>query len=144
MQIRKQDVPKTAFRTCFGHYEFLVMPFGLTDAPTSFMMLMDTVLCPYFGKFVVVFLDDILVYSRTHKEHKGHLHLVLELLRQHWLFAKESKCVFFAKEIQYVGHIISAKGMRMDPEKVEAILKWPTPRNLQELQIFLGMSGFYQ
>lgn len=105
---------------------------------------MDTVLHPYLGKFVVVFLDDILVLSTTRKEHKEHLRLVFELLRQHSLFGKERKCVFFAKEIQYLGHIISAKGMRMDPKKVEAILRWPTPKKLQELQIFLGMFGFYR
>ena len=87
------------FRTRFGHYEFLVMPFGLTNAPASFMMLMDTVLHPYLGKFVVVFLDDILVYSKTRKKHKEHLRSVFELLRQHSLFVKESKCVFFAEEI---------------------------------------------
>ena len=111
VRIREQDVPKTEFRTRFGHYEFLVMPFGLTNAPASFMTLMDTVLRPYLGKFIVVFLDDIFVYSKTCKEHKEHLRLVFELLRQHSLFAKESKCVFFAEEIQYLGHIISAKGM---------------------------------
>ena len=122
VRIREQDVPKTAFRTRFGHYEFLVMPFGLTNAPASFMMLMDTVLRPYLGKFVVVFLYDILVYSKTRKEHKEHLRLVFELLRQHLLFAKKSKCEFFAEEIQYLGHIISAAGMQMDPEKVDAIL----------------------
>ena len=108
------------------------------------MTLMDTVLRPYLRKFVVVFLDDILVYSKTRKEHKEHLCSVFELLRQHLLFAKESKCVFFAEEIQYLGHIISAKGMRMDPEKVDAILKWPAPKTLQELKIFLDMSGFYR
>lgn len=108
VRIREQDIPKTAFRTRFGHYKFLVMRFGLTNAPTPFMTLMDTVLCPYLEKFIVVFLDNILVYSQTHKEHKEHLRSVFELMRQHALFAKESKCVFFAKEIQYLGHIISA------------------------------------
>ena len=126
--IWEQDVPKTAFWTCFGHYKFLVMPFGLTNALALFMTLMDTLLHPYLGKFIVVFLDDILVYSKTRKEHTKHLHSVFELLRQHLLFAKESKCVFFAEEIQYPDHIISAKGMQMDPEKVDAILKWQVGR----------------
>ena len=91
--------PKPRFELFFGHYEFLVMPFGLTNAPASFMTLMDTVLSPYLGKFVVVFLDDILMYSKTRKEHKEHLRSMFELLRQHLLFAKESKCVSFAEEI---------------------------------------------
>ena len=99
VHIREQDVPKTAFRTRFGHYEFLVMPFGLTNAPALFMMLMDTVLRPYLGKFVVVFLDDILVYNKTCKEHTEHLRSVFTLLRQHLLFVKERKCVFFSEEI---------------------------------------------
>ena len=123
MRIREQDIPKTAFRTRFTHYEFLVMPLGLTNAPALFMTLMDSVLCTYLGKFVVLFLEDILVYSKTRKEHKEHLRSVFELLRQHSLFAKESKCVFFAEEIQYLGHIIFAKGMRMDPEKVWTLRK---------------------
>ena len=120
------------------------MPFGLTNAPTLFMTLMDIVLHLYLGKIVLVFLDDILMYSKTHKEHKEHLRLMFELLRQHSLFVKERKCVFFAEKIQYLGHIISTKGMWMDPKKVEAILRWLAPRNLQELQIFLGMSSFYK
>ena len=131
--IREQDVPKTTFWTCFGHYKFLVMHFGLTNAPTLFMMLMNIVLRPYLEKFVVVLLDDILVYNKTCKEHSQHLRSVFELLHQHLLFAKESKCVFFAKEIQYLGNIIFAKEMQMDPKKVDAILKWPTPKNLYGL-----------
>ena len=125
MRIKEQDVPKITFRTCFGHYyEFLVMPFGLTNAPVLFMTLMDTMLRPYLGEFIVFFLDDILMYSKTYKEHTKHLHSVFELLRQHLLFAKERKCVFFVdEEIQYLGHIISAKGIRMDPEKVDAIIR---------------------
>ena len=115
-----------------------------TNAPAFFMTSMDTMLRPYLGKFIVVFLDDILVYSKTRKEHIEHLRSVFELLQNHLLFAKESKCVFFTKEIQYLGHIIFAKGMRVDPEKEDAILKWPTPKNLQKLQIFLGMLGFYR
>ena len=142
--IEPSDVPKNAFRTRFGHYEFLVMPFGLTNAPAMFMTLMDIVLRPFLGKFVVVLLDDILVYSRSKEEHLNHLRQVFEVLCEHQLYAKDSKCEFFKIEIHYLGHIISNEGIRMDPEKVDAILKWPHPRNLQELQMFLGLAGFYR
>ena len=132
VRIREQDVPKIMCWTHFGHYEFLVLPFDLTNAPTSFMTLMDIVLRPYLEKFVVVFLYDILMYSMTCKEHKEHLRSMFKLLQQHLLFAKKSKCFFFAKEIQYLGHIISVKGMQMDLEKVDAILRWPAPKTLQQ------------
>ena len=121
--IEPSDVPKMAFCTHFGHYEFLVMPFGLTNAPATFMKLMDTVLRPLLGKFVVVFLDDILVYSHSKEEHLNHLSQVFEALREHQLYAKNSKCEFFKTEIDYLGHIISNEGIRMDPKKVDAILK---------------------
>ena len=135
-------MPKMAFCTCFGYYEFLVMPFGLTNAPITFMTLMDTVFRPFLGKFVVVFLDDILFYSRSEEEYLNHLRQVFEVLREHQLYAKDSKCEFLKTEIHYLGHIISNEGIRMDPKKVDAILKWPHPRNLQELQMFLGLAGF--
>ena len=141
--IEPSDVPKTTFHTCFGHYEFLVMPFGLTNAPATFMTLMDTVLRPFLGKFVVVFLDDIWVYSCFEEEHLNHLRQVFEVLQEHQLYAKDSKCEFFKTKTHYLGHIISNKGIRMDPEKVDAILKWPHPCNLQELQMFLRLTGFY-
>ena len=144
VRIQPQDVPKTAFRTRFGNYEFLVMPFGLTNAPATFMTLMDRVLRPYLGNFVVVFLDDILIYSRSEEEHLEHLRLVFELLRAHKLYAKESKCEFFKEQVHYLGHIISNKGIMMDPDKVDAIVRWPHPTNLEELQIFLGLAGFYR
>ena len=134
----------TVFRTCFGHFEFLVMPFGLSNAPATFMTLMDIVLRPFLGKFVVFFLDDILVYNRSEEEHLNHLRQVFEVLREHQLYAKDSKCEFFKTEIHYLGHIISNEGIRMDLEKVDAILKWPHPRNLQELEMFLRLAGFYR
>ena len=121
VRIRTQDVSKTAFQTRFGHYEFLVMPFGLTNAPATFMTLMDSVLRPYLGKFVVVYLDDILIYSRSLEEHLDHLKKVFELLRAHKLYAKESKCEFCRTQIHYLGHLISAEGLQMDPSKVEVI-----------------------
>ena len=135
-------MPKMVFRTCFGHYEFLVMPFGLTNALATFMTLMDTVLQPFLGKFVVVFLDDILVYSRSEEEHLNHLRQVFKILQEYQLYAKDSKCEFFKTEIHYLGHIISNEVIRMDPEKVDAILKLSHARNLQELQMFLGLAGF--
>ena len=120
------------------------MPFGLTNAPATFMTLMDSVLRPYLGKFVVVFLDDILIYNRSPQEHIEHLKKVFDLLRKSKLYAKESKCDFFKTEIHYLGHMISAEGLKMDPAKIEVILQWPHPRNVEELQIFLGMAGFYR
>ena len=105
---------------------------------------MDSVLRPYLGKFVVVFLDDILVYSRSKEEHFEHLRLVFDLLRANQLYAKESKCEFFKTQIHYLGHIITDEGVMMDPVKVEEILRWPPPRNMEEVQIFLGLAGFYR
>ena len=109
------------------------MPFGLTNAPSTFMALMDSVLRPYLGKFVIVFLGDILVYSVTLDEHKEHLRKVFQLLRENSLYAKKSKCEFFKDSIQYLGHVISAKGIAMDASKVDAILRWPAPRTMEEL-----------
>ncbi|MCO5599478.1 hypothetical protein L7F22_053582 [Adiantum nelumboides] len=122
VRILSEDISKTAFRTRFGHFEFLVMPFGLTNAPTTFMTLMDSVLRPYLGKFTVVFLDDILNYSKTKDEHIEHLQLVFEQLQTHALYAKTSKCNFFQTEIHYLGHVISYSGIKMDTDKVIAIL----------------------
>ena len=127
VRINADDIPKTAFRTRFGHYEFLVLPYGLTNAPTTFMTLMDSVLRPYLGKFVIVFLDDILVYSKTLEEHLEHLRKVFQLLRENALYAKDSKCKFLKDSIQYLGHVISAEGIAMDASKVDAIVRWPVP-----------------
>ncbi|KAD3640990.1 hypothetical protein E3N88_30213 [Mikania micrantha] len=123
VRVNEEDVPKTAFRTRYGHYEFLVMPFGLTNAPAVFMDLMNRVCKPYLDKFIIVFIDDILVYSRTKQEHEGHLRMLLELLRQEKLYAKFSKCEFWLREVQFMRHVINDKGIQVDPTKVEAVMR---------------------
>ena len=115
-------MPKTAFRTRYGRYEFLVMPFGLTNAPAVFMDLMNRVFRPYVDQFVVVFIDDIVVYSKDAREHEQHLRVVLETLREKTLYAKLSKCDFWLKEVSFLGHIVSAKGIRVDPARTEAVV----------------------
>ena len=122
LQVKDVDVPKTAFRTRYGHYEFLVMSFGLTNAPTAFMDLMNRVFHPYLDQFVVVFIDEILVYSKDTQEHEQHLRIVLQILREKKLFAKLSKCDFLLKEVSFLGHIMSAEGIRVDLAKVEAMV----------------------
>ena len=117
MRIKDEDIHKIAFRMRYGHYEFVVVPFGLTNAPATFMCLMNSVFSRYLDKFVLVFLDDILVYSKNEKEHEDHLRLTLQVLREHQLYAKLRKCDFYRDRIQYLGHIISEEGIFVDPEK---------------------------
>ena len=136
-------MPKTTFRTRYDHYEFLVMPFGLTNAPT-FMDLMNRVFRPYVDQFVVVFIDDILVYSKDAHEHEQHLKIVLQTLREKKLYAKLSKCDFWLKEVSFLGHIVSAEGIRVDPIKIEAVVNWKPPRNVIEVRSFLGLAGYYR
>ncbi|GJS94069.1 putative reverse transcriptase domain-containing protein [Tanacetum coccineum] len=138
LRVREQDISKTAFRTRYGHYEFLVMPFGLTNAPAVFMDLMNRIFHEYLDKFVIVFIDDILVYSKSEEEHERHLRIVLEILRQKKLYAKFSKCEFWLQQVAFLGHIVSADGIIMDPSKVEAITKWPRPTTVTEVRSFLG------
>ena len=118
MKIREQDIPKTAFTTRYGLYEYTVLSFGLTNAPAYFMSMMNKVFMEFLDKFVVVFIDDILVYSKNEEEHKEHLRLVLEKLREHQLYANFSKCVFWLKEVTFLGHVISREGIAVDPTKV--------------------------
>ncbi|GJZ61815.1 putative reverse transcriptase domain-containing protein [Tanacetum coccineum] len=133
LRVREQDISKTAFRTRYGHYEFLVMPFGLTNAPAVFMDLMNRIFHEYLDKFVIVFIDDILVYSKSEEEHEQHLRIVLEILRQKKLYAKFSKCKFWLQQVAFLGHIVSADGIIMDPSKVEAITKWPRPTTVTKV-----------
>ncbi|KAK9055581.1 hypothetical protein SSX86_026665 [Deinandra increscens subsp. villosa] len=144
LKVKEEDVPKTAFRTRYGHYEFLVMPFGLTNAPAAFMDLMNRVCRPMLDRSVIVFIDDILVYSRSEEEHAEHLREVLEKLRAERLFAKFSKCAFWLKEVQFLGHVIGAEGIMVDPSKIEAVTKWERPRNPTEVRSFLGLAGYYR
>ncbi|KAA3461332.1 RNA-directed DNA polymerase-like protein [Gossypium australe] len=127
LRVKDPDVPKTTFRTSYGHYEFLVMPFSLTNALAMFMYLMNRIFNPYLDRFVVVFIDDILVYSRDKNEHAEHLRIVLQTLREKQLYAK----------------FISDEGVKMDPSKILAIFNWKTPKNLSEVQSFLGLAGYY-
>ncbi|GJR93714.1 putative reverse transcriptase domain-containing protein [Tanacetum coccineum] len=120
LRVREEDIPKTAFRTRYGHYEFQVMPFGLTNAPAVFMDLMNRVCKPYLDKFVIVFIDDILIYSRNEEEHASHLRIILELLRKEKLYAKFSKCDFWIHIVQFLGHLIDNQGLHVDPAKIEA------------------------
>ncbi|GJR80232.1 pol protein [Tanacetum coccineum] len=144
LRVREQDISKTAFRTRYGHYEFLVMPFGLTNAPAVFMDLMNRIFHEYLDKFVIVFIDDILVYSKSEEEHERHLRIVLEILRQKKLYAKFLKCEFWLQQVAFLGHIVSADGIIMDPSKVEAITKWPRPTTVTEVRSFLGLAGYYR
>ncbi|KAK1408323.1 hypothetical protein QVD17_39992 [Tagetes erecta] len=144
LRIHEEDIPKTAFRTRYGHYEFMVMPFGLTNAPAAFMDLMNRVCIPYLDRFVIVFIDDILIYSKTKSEHERHLRLVLELLQTERLYAKFSKCEFWLKEVQFLGHIVSEKGIHVDPAKIEAVKSWIAPKSPTEVRSFLGLAGYYR
>ena len=144
LRICPKYVHKTAFRTRYEHYEFLVMPFGLTNASAVFMDMMNRIFREYLDKFVVVFIDDILIYSETEEEHRDHLKIVLEKLRKEKLYAKFKKCEFWLKEVAFLGHIISGKGIQVDPQKIEAIMKWPQPTNITEIRSFLGLAGYYR
>ena len=144
LRVKGVDVPKTAFRTRYDHYEFLVMPFGFTNAPTAFMDLMNRVFRPYVDQFVVVFINDILVYSKDAQEHEQHLRIVLETLREDRLYAKLSKCDFWLKEVSFLGRIVSAEGIRMEPIKIKAIVNWKPPRIVTEVRSFLGLTGYYR
>ncbi|RDX81025.1 Retrovirus-related Pol polyprotein from transposon 17.6, partial [Mucuna pruriens] len=144
IRVKEEDIPKTAFRTRYGHYEYLVMPFGVTNAPAIFMDYMNIIFHPYLDKFVVVFIDDILVYSKTREEHEEHLKVVLQVLRDKQLYAKLSKCDFWLEEVSFLGHVISRGGIGVDPSKVEVVLKWETPKSVSEIRSFLGLAGYYR
>ncbi|XP_074324181.1 uncharacterized protein LOC141661100 [Apium graveolens] len=133
-----------AFRTRYGHYEFLVMAFGLMNAPAAFMDLMNRVFKVHLDKFVIVFIDNILVYSKTEADHEEHLRIVLEVLRKERLYANFSKCEFWLTEVRFLGHIVGSEGIRVDPEKIEAIMNWEAPKTPTEVGSFIGLAGFYR
>jgi hypothetical protein len=144
LKIRATDIPKTAFITRFGLYEYMVMSFGLTNAPAYFMYLMNKVFMEYLDQFMVVFIDNILIFSKNEEEHDEHLRLVLQKLRENQLYAKLSKCKFWLKEVSFLGHIISEGGISVDPSKVESVLSWNAPQNVSDIQSFLGLAGYYR
>jgi hypothetical protein len=144
LKIKSEDIPKTAFRTRYGHYEFLVMPFGLTNAPAVFMDLMNRVFHEYLDRFVIVFIDDILVYSKSLEEHEDHLRIVLQILRDKKLYAKLKKCEFWLNQVVFLGHVVSKDGITVDPSKIEAVVSWDRPTNVSEVRSFLGLAGYYR
>jgi hypothetical protein len=144
LKIRVEDIPMTAFTSKYGLYEFTVMSFGLTNTLVYFMYLMNKVFMDYLDKFVVVFIDDILVFSRSEEEHEEHLRFVLQKLREHQLYAKFSKCDFWLKEVSFLGHIITDGGIAVDPSKVRDVLNWSLPRNVPEIRSFLALVGYYR
>ncbi|GKD87911.1 putative reverse transcriptase domain-containing protein [Tanacetum coccineum] len=144
LRVRDEDIPKTAFKTRYRHYEFQVMPFGLTNAPAVFMDLMNRVCKPYLDKFVIVFIDDILIYSRNKEEHANHLRIILELLKKEKLYAKFSKCDFWIRIVQFLGHLIDSQGLHVDPAKIEAVKNWTSPTTPTEIRQFLGLAGYYR
>ncbi|KAL0540334.1 hypothetical protein IC582_024569 [Cucumis melo] len=144
LRIKDEDIPKTAFRSRYGHYEFIVMSFGLTNAPAVFMDLMNRVFREFLDTFVIVFIDDILIYSKTEAEHEEHLRMILQTLRDNKLYAKFSKCEFWLKQVSFLGHVVSKAGVSVDPAKIEAVTGWTRPSTVSEVRSFLGLAGYYR
>src|ERR1041385_7957429 len=144
LMVRESDIPKTAFMTRYGLFKYTMMSFELTNAPAYFMNLMNKIFMKYLDKFVVVFIYDILIYSKTEEEHAEHLHLVLETLRGHQLYAKFCKCEFWLKEVGFLGHVLSEGGISVDPAKIQSIIDWTAPTTQTEVRGFLGLAGYYR
>jgi hypothetical protein len=144
IKIKPSDIPKMAFSTRYGLYEYLVMSFGLTNAPACFMYLMNSVFMLELDKFIVVFIDDILIYSKIEEDHADHLRVVLQRRRDHRLYAKFSKCEFWLDSVKFLGHTISSKGISVDPTKVQEVMDWKPPTSFHQIHSFLGLAGYYQ
>ncbi|KAJ9557882.1 hypothetical protein OSB04_012496 [Centaurea solstitialis] len=144
MMVREEDVHKTAFWTRYGNFEFIVIPFGLTNTPAAFMDLMHRVCRPMLDRSVIVFIDDILIYSKSKEEHVEHLREVLEVLRKEKLYEKFSKCDFWLQEVQFLGHLVNREGIKVDPAKIEMVMNWETPKTPTEIRSFLGLAGYYR
>ncbi|GKC26825.1 putative reverse transcriptase domain-containing protein [Tanacetum coccineum] len=142
--LREEDIPKMAFMTRYGHYKFQVMPFGLTNAPAVFIDLMNRVCKPYLDKFLIVFIDDILIYSRNEEEHEEHLKQILELFKKEELYANFSKCEFWLSKVQFLGYVIDSEGIHVDPAKIKSIKVWGSPKTPIEIRQFLGLPRYYQ
>ena len=140
LKIKGEDIPKTAFRTRYGHYEFLVMPFGLTNAPTAFMDLMNRVFHEFLDLFVIVFIDDILIFSKSMEEYKEHLRIVFPIFREKKLYAKFNTCEFWLDQVVFLGHVISEAEISVDPSKVEVVVNWARPTNVSKVRSFLGLA----
>ncbi|KAA3461708.1 Retrotransposon protein [Gossypium australe] len=144
LRFKGSDVPKTTFRTRYDHYEFLVMPFGLMNALAIFLDLMNRIFRPYLDRFVLVFIDDILIYSQDENEHVEYLSMVLQVLREKQLYPKFSKSEFWLKEVGFLGHIVSGDGIRVDPSKISAIFEWKPRMSVTKARSFLGLAGYYR
>ena len=144
IKIRPSDIPKTAFSIRYGLYEYLVMSFGLTNAPAYFMYLMNSVFMPELDKFALVFIDEILIYSKDEAEHEQHLRVILQRLRDHKLYAKFSKCKFWLDIMKFLGHTISSEGISIDPSKIQEVMDWKPPTSVHQIRSFLGLTGYYR
>jgi len=144
IRVKAEDISKTAFQTRYGHYEYYVMPFAVSNAPGVFMDYMNRIFHPFLDHFMVVFIDDILGYSKSEEEHAEHLRIVLRVLKENQLCAKLSKCEFWLREVSFLGHVISKGGIAIDPSKVDAVLQWESPKFVFEIRSFLGLAGYYR
>ncbi|GJU19599.1 putative nucleotidyltransferase, ribonuclease H [Tanacetum coccineum] len=144
LRVHKDDIPKIAFQMRYKHFEFTVMPFGLTNELVVFMDLMNRVCKPYLDRFVIVFIDDILIYSKSKEEHEVHLRLVLELLKKEKLYAKFFKCELWLQEVHFFGHVVNQNGIHMDPSKIKAVKNWKAPTKPSKIRSFFGLAGYYR
>jgi hypothetical protein len=143
IRMKEEDIPKTTFITHESHYEFLVMPFGLTNAPSTFQGLMNSIFKPFIQKKLLVFFDDIIIYSKSWEDHVRHVDRVLQLLKEKQLYSKPSKCFCRVKEVDYLVHIVSHECVKVDPNKIKSMMDWPIPKTLKNLRGFLGLTGYY-